>query len=219
MSWADEHRALDVRTNADQPDQVRQALAFGAEGIGLCRTEHMFFDHIDEIREMILADSTHFSATGAGQAAPLPARGLRRHLPGVGGVGPATIRLLDPPLHEFLPHGHREQELLADRLGMQTAEIVSPRRRTARGQSDARPPRLPIGHRLSRDHGHASAGPFSRPPATCRPRGVEVRPEVMIPLVGFQRELADQEKIVRETARTVFEEKGTPSRVPGRHHD
>ncbi len=105
MKWADEARKLGVRTNADQPDQAAVAVAFGAEGIGLCRTEHMFFegDRIDAVREMILADDEAGRKKALAKAPPHAEGGLCWSLQGHEGL-PVTIRTLDPPLHEFLPH-------------------------------------------------------------------------------------------------------------------
>src|SRR5262249_46651374 len=104
MDWADEYRTLRVRTNADLPDQAAEAIAFGAEGIGLCRTEQMFFDHILEMREMIRAETTAAREQALAKMLPFQRAdfaGLFRAMAG----RPVTIRLLDPPLHEFLPHG------------------------------------------------------------------------------------------------------------------
>ena len=103
MKWVDEHRTLKVRANADEPKQALEAIAFGAEGIGLCRTEHMFFDHIDDFREMILADTLDDREKALAKLLPHQREdfdGLFRAMAG----RPVTIRLLDPPLHEFLPH-------------------------------------------------------------------------------------------------------------------
>ena len=109
MTWVDEHRKLKVRTNADEPKQALEAIAFGAEGIGLCRTEHMFFDHIDDFRQMILADTLEDREKALAKLLPFQRKdfdGLFRAMNG----RPVTIRLLDPPLHEFLPHSAPEQE-------------------------------------------------------------------------------------------------------------
>ena len=118
MSWADKSRKLDIRTNADTPEQVENAIGFGAEGIGLCRTEHMFFegDRIDAMREMILARETEDRKKALAKLLPYQRDdfiGIFRALDGL----PATIRLLDPPLHEFLPHDHAQQNALAGQTG------------------------------------------------------------------------------------------------------
>src|ERR1700756_6036734 len=118
MSWADKVRRLDVRTNADSPHQVATAIAFGAKGIGLCRTEHMFFegDRIDAMREMILAETLDERKAALAKLLPYQREdfaGIFRALKG----HPATIRFLDPPLHEFLPQTQEQQADLAKKLG------------------------------------------------------------------------------------------------------
>ena len=208
MTWADEHRTLKVRTNADEPKQAAEAIAFGAEGIGLCRTEHMFFDHIDEFREMILADDAGRPREGAGQAAAVPARRLRRPVPG--DEGPAGD---DPPARSAaarVPAARRttEQAELAKKIGITADDDRPPRAGAARVQPDARPPRLPPGHRLSRKSRAMQARAIFEAACDVKKAGIDVHPEVMIPLVGFATEFNDQEKIVRETADKVFAEKG-----------
>src|SRR5262245_60498184 len=118
MKWADEARgSFKIRTNADKPDQASQAIAFGAEGIGLCRTEHMFFDHIKEMREMILASSRNERSAALNKLLPFQRadfEGIFRAMNG----NPVTIRTLDPPLHEFLPHDAKGQDEMAEDLGV-----------------------------------------------------------------------------------------------------
>ena len=118
MAWADKVRKLGVRANADTPADARAAVKFGAEGIGLCRTEHMFFeaDRIQAVREMILAERREAAPRGARQDPADAARRLRRAVRDHGGL-PVTIRLLDPPLHEFLPHGEKEIAEVAEAMG------------------------------------------------------------------------------------------------------
>src|SRR5262249_43268441 len=125
MKLADKHRKLGIRTNADQPDQVANAVAFGAEGIGLCRTEHMFFegDRIDAMLEMILAENEQDRRRGLDKLLPHQRKdfeGIFRALNGL----PACIRLLDPPLHEFLPHEHGQQMALASKLGISPEKVA-----------------------------------------------------------------------------------------------
>src|SRR5438552_13206938 len=123
MDWADEKRQLRVRTNADLPDQAAEAIAFGAEGIGLCRTEHMFFDHITEMREMIMAEDTAARETALAKMLPFQRadfEGLFRAMAG----RPVTIRLLDPPLHEFLPQDKAGREEMARVLGKSVEAVV-----------------------------------------------------------------------------------------------
>jgi pyruvate phosphate dikinase (EC 2.7.9.1) len=124
MSWADEFRKLGVRANADIPRDARVARQFGAEGIGLCRTEHMFFegDRIDAMREMILADTPEERRAALAKIEPLQQgdfEGLFREMAGL----PVTIRTLDPPLHEFLPHDDEEIEALATKLGVDPKKV------------------------------------------------------------------------------------------------
>ena len=119
MQWADKYRKLDIRTNADTPEQVENAIGFGAEGIGLCRTEHMFFegDRIDAMREMILARNTDDRKKALAKLLPYQRNDFVAMFRALDGL-PATIRLLDPPLHEFLPHDHAQQNALAAKLGI-----------------------------------------------------------------------------------------------------
>jgi pyruvate,orthophosphate dikinase len=208
MKWADEARRLKVRANADQPDQAANAVAFGAEGIGLCRTEHMFFggERITAMREMILADKTEDRERALDKILPMQREdfvGLFRAM----GPRPVTIRTLDPPLHEFLPHGEKEREAVARQAG------VDPRI-VARKVSELHEMNPMLGHRgcrlgisfpeITRMQTRAILE------AACRVQkeGVDVKPEIMIPLVGHVRELEDQERIVRETAKKVFEAEG-----------
>lgn len=206
MDWADQHRKIKVRTNADLPDQAAEAIAFGAEGIGLCRTEHMFFDHITEMREMIMAEST--AAREAALAKMLPFQrqdfiGLFKAMAG----RPVTIRLLDPPLHEFLPHGQSEQNELASKLNVTPAMVA---RRVAE-LHEANPM---LGHRGCRlgivypEITAMQARAIFEAAVAVQQEGIKVLPEVMIPLVGFTKELEHQEKIVRAVAEEVFKEKG-----------
>src|SRR5260370_38558488 len=125
MTWADEFRKLGIRTNADTPEQVANAVAFGAEGIGLCRTEHMFFEgnRIDAMREMILAESKEARVKALAKLLPYQRddfAGIYGALKGL----PATIRFLDPPLHEFLPHDKEQQLALARKLGVSVKQIA-----------------------------------------------------------------------------------------------
>ena len=125
MGWADRARKLRVRANADQPDQVATAIAFGAEGIGLCRTEHMFFEgeRIDVVRQMILAETPEARKAALNKLLPMQQgdfEGIFRELKGL----PATIRLLDPPLHEFLPHDHAQQTALSEKLGIDVRRVT-----------------------------------------------------------------------------------------------
>jgi pyruvate,orthophosphate dikinase len=123
MDWSDQHRKLGVRTNADLPDQAAEAIAFGAEGIGLCRTEHMFFDHVAEMREMIMAETTADREKALAKMLPFQRADFAGLFKAMAGR-PVTIRLLDPPLHEFLPHTESGQQELAKILGKPVEAIA-----------------------------------------------------------------------------------------------
>ena len=211
MMLVDEHRQLRVRTNADQPDQATVAVAFGAEGIGLCRTEHMFFSHLDEIREMILAEHSDSRQQAVNKLLPFQRddfAGLFRAMQG----RPVTIRLLDPPLHEFLSEHHlAEQPELASKLakGLGISEEDVHRRVAELAESNPM-----LGHRGCRlgivypEITAMQARAIFEAAAVVQTEGIEVHPEVMVPLVGFAAEFRDQEAIIRREAAAVFEEKG-----------
>jgi pyruvate,orthophosphate dikinase len=189
MSWADRFRRLKIRANADTPRDARVARAFGAEGIGLCRTEHMFFegDRIDAVREMILAEDTESRVRALEKIIPMQKSdfiGILREMAGL----PVTIRLLDPPLHEFLPHTDEEIADLAAKLG------VSPERlRAKRNALHELNPML--GHRGCRlgvsfpEIYEAQACAIMEAACELTREGVQVIPEIMVPLVGYKREL------------------------------
>ncbi|HUY92292.1 MAG TPA: pyruvate, phosphate dikinase [Pirellulales bacterium] len=206
MTWVDQHRRLKVRTNADEPKQALEAIAFGAEGIGLCRTEHMFFHHIDEFREMILAEEVEGRERALAKLLPFQREdfdGLFRAMDG----RPVTIRLLDPPLHEFLPHQAAEQEELAKKIGV-SAETI------ARRVQELHEFNPMLGHRGCRlgivypEITRMQARAIIEAACDVQKDGTKVLPEIMIPLVGFATEFKDQAKLVRETAEQVFAEKG-----------
>ncbi len=208
MEWADEFRKLGVRANADIPRDARVARQFGAEGIGLCRTEHMFFegDRIDAMREMILADTVEERRAALAKIEPLQQgdfEGLFREMAGL----PVTIRTLDPPLHEFLPHDDHEIEALAAKLG------VDPHKVKARVESlrEANPMLGFRGCRLGilyPEITEMQARAIFKAAVKVKSEGIDVHPEVMIPLVGFISELKLQEEIVRRVAAEVFAESG-----------
>lgn len=207
MDWADQHRKLNVRTNADLPDQAAEAIAFGAEGIGLCRTEHMFFDHIAEMREMIMATDTPSREKALAKMLPHQRSdfaGLFKTMAG----RPVTIRLLDPPLHEFLPQNKSGQEEMAKILGKTVAEV-------ARRVEELHESNPMLGHRGCRlgivypEITAMQARAIFEAAVQVQKSGVKVLPEVMIPLAGFKKEFTNQEKIVRQMADKVFAETGT----------
>ena len=158
LDWADKVRHLKVRANADQPDQATASVAFGAEGIGLCRTEHMFFGEgkIGPMREMIVAENEQDRRRALAKLLPLQREdfaGIFRAMKG----RPVTIRTLDPPLHEFLPHDEAGVRDLAASTGKSIDEVKARIEGAERIEPDARPSRLPAGHQLSRDHRDAGA--------------------------------------------------------------
>jgi len=208
MKLADKHRTLGLRTNADTPEQVRQAIAFGAEGIGLARTEHMFFegDRIDAMREMILAESVEARRDALAKLLPYQREdfeGIFRALEG----RPATIRFLDPPLHEFVPHDDQAQADLARKLGIPVERV---RARVA-ALHEFNPM---LGHRGCRlgisfpEISEMQARAVFEAAAKVQADGIKVRPEIMIPLVGFKKELDNQVDIVHRVAATVQQETG-----------
>ena len=205
MTWVDKYRKLKVRTNADEPAQAEGAVAFGAEGIGLCRTEHMFFNHIDEFREMILADG--LPAREKALAKLLPHQrddfaGLFRAMQG----RPVTIRLLDPPLHEFLPHDHSSQHALAEKIGLSPDSVA----KRVKELHESNPM---LGHRGCRlgivypEITAMQARAIIEAACLVKAEGIEVNPEIMVPLVGFLAEFKDQERTIREIAEKVLAEK------------
>src|SRR5205807_1863588 len=197
MSWADDFRTLNVRTNADTPEQATNAIAFGAEGIGLCRTEHMFFegDRIDAMREMILADSKEDRAGALAKLLPYQREDFIGIFIALRGL-PATIRFLDPPLHEFLPSDHAQQNELANKLSVAVEQI-------ARRVHELHEFNPMLGHRGCRlgivypEISEMQARAIFDAGADVQAKGIKVHPEIMIPLVGFPRELKLQIDIVR----------------------
>ncbi len=208
MSWADEKRTLKIRTNADQPDQAATAVAFGAEGIGLCRTEHMFFEgnRIDAMREMILADEPAERKKALAKLLPYQREDFEGIFKAMQGR-PVTIRTLDPPLHEFLPHTHADQSELAQKMGVPVEDI-------ARRVHELHEFNPMLGHRGCRlgivypEITEMQCRAIFEAACNVKKAGADVHPEVMIPLVGFLTELKEQAKIVHETAKKVFAEKG-----------
>jgi pyruvate,orthophosphate dikinase len=207
MRWADEARKLRVRTNADKADQAAQAIAFGAEGIGLCRTEHMFFDHIQPMREMILATTTEERRRALEKLLPFQREdfaGLFRAMKGL----PVTIRTLDPPLHEFLPHEPAAQEEVAAQLGV-PAEMIA---RRVKELHEFNPMLGFRGCRLGIVYPEITemqCRAIFEAACLVQKQGTKVEPEIMIPLVGFPSELKAQAKIVHATAKLVFAEQNT----------
>jgi pyruvate,orthophosphate dikinase len=208
MKWCDQATRMGVRTNADTPEQALNAIAFGATGIGLTRTEHMFFegDRIDAMREMILAET--LEARKAALAKLLPYQrddfaGIFRALNGY----PATIRFLDPPLHEFLPQTPEQQADLAKKLKVPVHAIHArvEQLHEFNPMLGFRGCRLGIGYP---EISAMQARAVFEAAAIVQKEGIKVRPEIMIPLVGFKRELDLQLEVVHEAAREVQQERG-----------
>ncbi|HTK99519.1 MAG TPA: pyruvate, phosphate dikinase [Pseudomonadales bacterium] len=210
MTWADKHRRLDIRTNADTPEMAQQAVTYGAEGIGLCRTEHMFFegDRIDYMRQMILAADEVQRRGALKMLLPFQKKdfaGLFKAMDG----RPVTIRLLDPPLHEFLPHDDGVRRKLAIKLGV-TPEFILDRIRALHEENPmlgCRGCRLGILYPEITEMQARAIFEAAAQVMTGR-NPVVVKPEIMIPLVGFKAELADQVEIVHRVAREVIERTG-----------
>jgi pyruvate,orthophosphate dikinase len=209
MNWADRIRKMDIRTNADTPDQVVTAVAFGAKGIGLTRTEHMFFegDRIDAMREMILANNVDERRRALEKLLPYQRQDFVGIFTALKGL-PATIRLLDPPLHEFLPHTQAQQEDLAKKIGV-SAERIAHRVHELHEFNPM------LGHRGCRlgisfpEVTEMQARAIFEAAAEVQKKGIKVKPEVMIPLVGFAKELKLQIDIVNRVAAEVAKEKKT----------
>jgi pyruvate, orthophosphate dikinase len=210
MAWADKHRRLHIRTNADTPEMAQQAVTYGAEGIGLCRTEHMFFegDRIDYMRQMILAADEVQRRGALKMLLPFQKKdfaGLFKAMDG----RPVTIRLLDPPLHEFLPHDDGVRRKLAIKLGV-TPEFILDRIRALHEENPmlgCRGCRLGILYPEITEMQARAIFEAAAQVMTAK-QAVVVKPEIMIPLVGFKAELADQVEIVHRVAREVIERTG-----------
>jgi pyruvate,orthophosphate dikinase len=208
MKWCSKATRLAVRTNADNPEQTENAIAFGATGIGLTRTEHMFFegDRIDAMREMILADKTDDRKAALAKLLPYQRAdftGIFKALKG----HPATIRFLDPPLHEFLPHDHAAQQALSQKIGISSEKIAQ----RVKALHEFNPM---LGHRGCRlgiaypEITEMQARAVFEAAADVAKLKIKVKPEIMIPLVGFKKELDLQVEIVHRVAKEVMAEKG-----------
>ena len=204
LGWADEVRTLRVRANADTPRDARQARSFGAEGIGLCRTEHMFFegDRITAMREMIVAREEGGRRRALAKLLPMQRQDFEGIFEAMDGL-PVTIRLLDPPLHEFLPHGGEESKLLARTLDIPRADL----NRIIESLRETNPM---LGHRgcrlgitypeITEMQGRAILEAAVR----AMRRGIVVKPEIMIPLVSTVKEFDNQRAIIENVAERVL---------------
>ncbi|MFT4056095.1 MAG: pyruvate, phosphate dikinase [Novosphingobium sp.] len=209
MEWADKHRRMKVRTNAETPADCRMARQFGAEGIGLCRTEHMFFDatRISAVRQMILAEDEKGRREALAKLLPEQRADFQAIFEVMAGL-PVTIRLLDPPLHEFLPHSDAEFAELSDAIGIGVDTL----KRRADELHEFNPM---LGHRGCRlgitfpeIYEMQARAIFEAACDVAAASGEAIVPEVMIPLVATKRELAILKKVVDQAAAKVFEEKG-----------
>ncbi len=208
MTWVDEYRDMKVRTNSDTPEDSAKALEFGAEGIGLCRTEHMFFgeERILAMRKMIFSDSQEERKKALGNLLPFQRKDFIEIFEVMKGK-PVTIRLLDPPLHEFLPHEEKEVEKAADDLGIRLSEL----KEKIRSLSEFNPM---LGHRGCRlgitypEITEMQAQAILEAAVEINKNGDEVLPEIMVPLIGTPQEFRSQKLVIDKTAEKVFEEQG-----------
>ena len=204
MSWADDVRRLTVRANADTPRDARTARAFGAQGIGLCRTEHMFFegDRIHAMREMIVARDESGRRRALAKLLPMQRVDFEGIFEAMDGL-PVTIRLLDPPLHEFLPHGGEESKLLARTLDLPRAEL----QRIVESLRETNPM---LGHRGCRlgitypEITEMQGRAIFEAAVRAKRRGIDVRPELMVPLVSSYNEFEHQRRILESAADQVL---------------
>jgi pyruvate,orthophosphate dikinase len=209
MKWCDKATRLAVRTNADSPEQAANAVAFGATGIGLCRTEHMFFEgnRINAMREMILAENTADRTKALAKLLPYQKGDFAGIFKALNGL-PATIRFLDPPLHEFLPHEAAAQAEIAKDLNVPVEKIA----RRVQQLHEFNPM---LGHRGCRlgivypEISEMQARAVFEAAAEVQATGIKVKPEIMIPLVGFPKELQLQIDLVNRVAAEVAKEKKT----------
>jgi pyruvate,orthophosphate dikinase len=208
MAWADGFRALGVRANADTPADAAKAREFGAEGIGLCRTEHMFFEgeRIQAVREMILAENAEQRRAALARLLPMQREdfaGIFRAMDGL----PVTVRLLDPPLHEFLPRTREEMDQFAESAGIATGAVA----RLVEKHREANPM---LGHRGVRlgitypEVAEMQARAIFEAAVEVTREGVRVLPEIMVPLVADESELAVQREIITREAEAVMERAG-----------
>ena len=208
MELADKHARMYVRTNADTPHDASVARKFGAKGIGLCRTEHMFFegDKIIAMREMILAEDEAGRRKALDKLLPMQRADFEGIFEAMQGY-PVTVRLLDPPLHEFVPHDEEGQREMAEAMGVSVDEI----KRKVEELSEFNPM---LGHRGCRlgntypEITEMQTRAILEAALNLRKRGIDARPEIMVPLVSMKSEMEMQRQIIEQTARKVFDEYG-----------
>ena len=208
MEWVSKYESMKVRTNADTPEDASRAREFGAQGIGLCRTEHMFFegDRIVAMREMILASDEESRREALEKLLPYQREDFNGIFKAMAGL-PVTIRLLDPPLHEFLPHDDEGQREMSESMGVSIEEIQA----KVEALHEFNPM---LGHRGCRlgitypEITEMQARAIIEAAVECKQSGEVVLPEIMVPLIGTVAELEHQKEVIDRTAKTVFEEKG-----------
>ncbi|MCW3788802.1 pyruvate, phosphate dikinase [Plebeiibacterium sediminum] len=208
MDFASKYTRMSVRTNADTPKDAKVAREFGAEGIGLCRTEHMFFEgeRIKTVREMILSSNEEGRRVALEKLLPYQRGDFEGILEAMEGYG-VTIRLLDPPLHEFVPHTELAQQEMAKEMGISLAEVKTK-------VSDLSEFNPMLGHRGCRlgntypEITEMQARAIIEAALNLKAKGIITKPEIMVPLIGTVEELKMQAKIIHDTAKKVFEEKG-----------
>jgi len=207
MDLCNKYTKMGVRTNADTPHDSIVAREFGAQGIGLCRTEHMFFEgeRIRAVREMILADDVEGRREALAKILPMQREDFEGIFEAMNGL-PVTVRLLDPPLHEFVPHEEKNQKEMADQMGISVEKI--------KAKVDSLAEFNPmLGHRGCRlgntypEITEMQTRAIIEAALNCKARGIDARPEIMVPLIGTREELVRQERIIRETVQKVFDEK------------
>ena len=208
MNLAAKYTKTLVRTNADTPRDAKQARKFGAQGIGLCRTEHMFFegDRIKAVREMILASDEAGRREALAKLLPMQRGDFEGIFEAMDGFG-VTVRLLDPPLHEFVPHQTATQKELAEEMGLTLEQV--------KAKVDSLAEFNPmLGHRGCRlgitypEITEMQTRAIIEAALNCKKRGLDVHPEIMVPLVGTLKELQNQAEVINRTANKVFEERG-----------
>ena len=208
MTLADKHTRMAVRTNADTPHDAQVARKFGATGIGLCRTEHMFFEgeKIKAMREMILAENAEGRRIALAKILPYQQQDFEGIFEAMAGC-PVTVRLLDPPLHEFVPHDEKGQQEMAEAMGV-SVKVIKQRVDALHEQNPM------LGHRGCRlgntypEITEMQTRAILGAALALKKRGIEAKPEIMVPLVGIKFEFNEQDKIIRETAAALFAEVG-----------
>jgi pyruvate,orthophosphate dikinase len=208
MTLADKHTRMSVRTNADTPHDAQVARKFGATGIGLCRTEHMFFEgeKIKAMREMILAKDEAGRRIALAKILPYQEADFEGIFAAMEGC-PVTVRLLDPPLHEFVPHDDKGQQEMAEAMGV-SIKVIKQRVDALHEQNPM------LGHRGCRlgntypEITEMQTRAILGAALVLKKKGIKVLPEIMVPLVGIKFEFNEQDKIIRDTAAKLFEERG-----------